>query len=142
MWGKSKRSPRENQLATCSTNTGPVGSVARVSAPGNGWSRVRSRAATYQSLIKVLQALHDTRHCAYFCCCTCFGIKIINETTRFDQIHQLFHKILSINIILKSIKGHNSVEKFGKIMCIGHNMLHIHVYQCINKILPKSIHYF
>ena len=53
-------------------------------------------------------------HCAYFCCCTCF-----------DQIHQLFHKILSINIILKSIKGHNSVEKFGKIMCISHNMDHI-----------------
>ena len=25
---------------------------------------------------------------------------------------------MSINIILKSIKGHNSVEKFGKIMCI------------------------
>ena len=52
----------------------------------------------------------------------------------------LFHKILSINIILKSIKGHNSVEKFGKIMCISHNM--DHTYQCINKILSKSIHYF
>ena len=35
----------------------------------------------------------------------------------FGQIYQLFHKILSINIILKSIKGH--VEKFGKIMCIS-----------------------
>ena len=79
------------------------------------------------------------RHCAYFCCCTCFGIKNINVTTRFDQIHQLFHKILSLNIILKSIKGHNSVEKFGKIMCItcSHNM--DDVYQCINKILSKSI---
>ena len=73
------------------------------------------------------------RHCAYFCCCTCFGIKNINVTTRFDQIHQLLHKILSIDIFLKSIKGHNSVEKFGKIMCISHNMDHI--YQCINKIL-------
>ena len=31
-----------------------------------------------------------------------------------DQIRHLFHKILSINIILKSIKGHKSVEKFGK----------------------------
>ena len=90
--------------------------------------------------IKALQALHETRHCAYFCCCTCFGIKNINVTTRFDQFHQLFHKILSINIILKSIKGHNSVENFGKIMCISHNMDHI--YQCINKILSKSIHYF
>ena len=65
------------------------------------------------------------RHCSYFCCCTCFGIKNINVTTKFDQIHQLFHKILSINIILKSIKGHNSVEKFGKIMCISHNMDHM-----------------
>ena len=35
------------------------------------------------------------------------------QCIRFDQIYQLFHKILSINIILKSIKGHNSVEKFG-----------------------------
>ena len=69
------------------------------------------------------------RHCAYFCCCTCFGIKNINVTTRFDQIHQLFHKILSINIILKSIKGHNSVEKFGKIMCISHNMDHISIHK-------------
>ena len=54
-----------------------------------------------------------------------FGHKNINVTTRSDQIHQLFHMILSINIILKPIKGHNSVEKFGKIMCIGHNMDHI-----------------
>ena len=81
-----------------------------------------------------------TWHCAYFCCCTCFGIKNINVTTRFDQIHQLFHKIIGTNIILKSIKGHNSVEKFGKIMCFNNNMDHI--YQCINKILSKSIHYF
>ena len=67
------------------------------------------------------------RHCAYFCCCTCLDIKKINVTSRFDQIHQLFHKILSINIILKSNKGHNSVEKFGKIMCISHNMDHIFI---------------
>ena len=53
---------------------------------------------------------------------------------------KLFHKILSINVILESIKGHSSVEKFGKIICTGHNMDHI--YQCINKILSKSIHYF
>ena len=49
----------------------------------------------------------------------------INVSTRFDQIYQLFHKILSINIILKSIKGHSSVEKFGKIMCISHNIDHM-----------------
>ena len=35
-------------------------------------------------------------HCAYFCCCTCFGIKNINVTTRFYQILRLFRKILSI----------------------------------------------
>ena len=61
-----------------------------------------------------------------------FWHKNINVSTRFDQIHQLFHKILSINIILKSIKGNNSVERFGKIMCINHNMAH--TYQCINKL--------
>ena len=70
-------------------------------------------------------------HCAYFCCCACFGIKNINVSTRFDQIHQLFHKILSINIILKCIKGHNCVETFGKIMCTSHNMDHL--FQWINK---------
>ena len=69
------------------------------------------------------------RHCAYFCCCACFGIKNINVSTRFDQIHQLFHKLLSMNIILKSIKGYNSVEKFGKIMCISHNMDHISMHK-------------
>ena len=75
-----------------------------------------------------------TRHCAYFCCCICFGIKNINVTTGCDQIHQLFHKILSINIILKSIKGHNSVEKFGKIMCVSHNMDHIYWAEVINQL--------
>ena len=55
--------------------------------------------------------------------------KISIVTTRFDQIHQLFLKILSINIILKSIKGHNSVEKFWKIMCISDNMDHISMHK-------------
>ena len=66
----------------------------------------------------------------------------VHLSTRFDQIHQLFNKIhvLSINIILKSIKGHNSVKKVRKIMCISHNI--DHMYQCINKILLKSIHFF
>ena len=53
-------------------------------------------------------------HCAFFRYCACFGIKNTNVSTRFDQSHQLFHKILSLNIILKSIKGHNSVENLGK----------------------------
>ena len=55
-------------------------------------------------------------HCDHFCCCASFGIKNINVTTRFDQIHPLFHKILSMNIILKSIKGHNSVENICKLL--------------------------
>ena len=99
-----------------------------------------SNGRFHNQRIKALQVLHDTPPCAYFCCCACFGIKIIKVPTRFDQVHQLFHKILSTNIILKSIKGQNSVEKFGKVMCISHNM--VHIYQCINKILSKSIHYF
>ena len=66
-------------------------------------------------------------HCAYVCCCACFGITNINVTTRFDQMHQIVHKMWSIYISLQSIKGHNSVEKIGKIMCISHNMNHIHV---------------
>ena len=98
-------------------------------------------SGTEISEIKALQALHDTPPlCLFLLLCMFWHKKNINVTTRFDQIHQLFHKIFSINIILKSIKGHNSVEKFGKIMCICHNMDHI--YQCINKILSKSFHYF
>ena len=40
---------------------------------------------------------------------------------------KLFHiaMILSINITLKSIKGHNSVEMLRQIMCISHIMDHI-----------------
>ena len=86
----------------------------------------------FNSKIKALQALHDTPPLCLFMLLHMFWHKNVSVTTRLDQIHQLFHKILSINIILKSIKGHNSVGKFGKIMCISHNMDHI--YQCINKI--------
>ena len=38
------------------------------------------------------------------------------------EIHKLIHKILSINKILTSIKGHNSVKNWPKIMCIRYNM--------------------
>ena len=86
--------------------------------------------------IKALQALHDSPPLCLFLLLHMFW----NKKYQCDQINQLFNKIFSINIILKSIKGHNSVEKFRKIMCISHNMDHI--YQCINKILSKSIHYF
>ena len=80
--------------------------------------------------IKAFKALHDTPPLSLFLLLHMFWQQNINVTTRFDQIHQLFHKIMSINIILKSIKGHNSNEKFGKIMCISHNIDHI--YHCIN----------
>ena len=49
-----------------------------------------------------------------------------------DYIQNLIeiHKILSVNKILTSIKGHNSVKNLPKIMCIRHNMdlVFIHVY--------------
>ena len=65
------------------------------------------------------------RQCSYFCCCACFGIKKYQCIYQIWLIHQLFHKISSINIILKAIMGHNSVEKFRKIMCTSQNMDHI-----------------
>ena len=54
--------------------------------------------------IKALQALHKIPPLFLFLLLHTFWHKNINVTTRFDQIHQLFHKILSINIILNSIK--------------------------------------
>ena len=41
--------PSKDTLISTAPATGPDSSVGRVSAPGNGRSRVRSRAATYQS---------------------------------------------------------------------------------------------
>ena len=38
------------------------------------------------------------------------------------EIHKLIHKILSINKILTSIKGHDSVKNRPKITCIRYNM--------------------
>ena len=42
----------------------------------------------------------------------------------FIKIHQLIHKILSINKILTSINGHNSVENERKIL-FNHLNLHL-----------------
>ena len=42
----------------------------------------------------------------------------------FIKIHQLVHKILSINEIATSIKGHNSVENEQKIL-FNHPNLHL-----------------
>ena len=38
-----------------------------------------------------------------------------------QKIHSLFLKIVRKNELLKSIKGHNSVEKLGKLSYISHN---------------------
>ena len=38
------------------------------------------------------------------------------------EIHKLIHKILSINKILTSIKGYNSVKNLQKITCIRYNL--------------------
>ena len=72
-------------------------------------------------LIKALQALHDTCHCTYLCCCTFWHEKY--------QIRSNPLIISQDNIILKSIKGHNSVEKFRKIKGISHNMDHISMHK-------------
>ena len=54
------------------------------------------------------------------------------------KIHKLIHKILSINKILTSIKGHNSVKNWPKIMCIRHKMdlVYINAYTNFIKIHP------
>ena len=52
------------------------------------------------------------------------------------EIHKLIHKRLSINKILTSIKGHNSVKNWPKIMCIRYNM------DLVYKIRSKFIHFF
>ena len=89
--------------------------------------------------VKALQALHDTPPL-----CVIFLLLLLLRIFWHKKISMYlphlikstnYFKLLSINILLKLIKGHNSVWKFGAIMCISHNMDHI--YQCI-----KSIHYF
>ena len=92
----------------------------------------------FQHLIKALQALHDTPPLCLFLLLCMFWHKNINVSTRFYQIHQVFHKRLNISIILKSIKGHNSVEKFEKIMYISHNMDHIWASSWENLFLPYA----
>ena len=45
------------------------------------------------------------------------------------KIHSLFLKILRKIEILRSIKGHISVEKFGKISCVSHNTAYTKFHQ-------------
>ena len=53
--------------------------------------------------------------------------KIICISHNMDHIYQ--YKILRKNEILTSIKGHNSVEKFGKISCVSHNTAYTKFHQ-------------
>ena len=87
-----------------------------------------SQLHIYEMKIKALQALHDTSLQCLFCCRICFGMKLLkmNETyysvmqiytwsisrhiQNLIEIHKIMHKILSINKILMSIKGHNAVK--------------------------------
>ena len=47
----------------------------------------------------------------------------------FIKIRQLVHKILSINKISTSIKGHNSVENERKILFNHSNLVNINAYK-------------
>ena len=47
----------------------------------------------------------------------------------FIKIHLLFLKISRKIGILTSVKGHNSVEKFGKISCFSHNTAYTQFHQ-------------
>ena len=49
-------------------------------------------------------------------------LSISMHIQNFIEIHKIIHKILSINKILMSIKGHNSVKNWPKIMCIWNNI--------------------
>ena len=51
----------------------------------------------------------------------------INAYTKFDWNPKLIHKILCINKILMSIKGHDFVKNWPKIMCIRHNMEFVYI---------------
>ena len=60
----------------------------------------------------------------------------------FVKIHSLFLKTQRKTEILTSIKGHDSVEKFGKISCVGHTKFHQNLSICSqilngNKILTS-----
>ena len=55
----------------------------------------------------------------------------------FIKIHQLVHKILSINVISTSIKGHNSVENESKIL-FNHPNLHFVKINAYTKSDPNS----
>ena len=88
-----------------------------------------------------LQALHDTTPLCLF-----LLLRMFCHEKKYQCIYQILSNppIISQDIKHKHNskinQGSYSVERFRKIMCISLNMDHI--YQCINKILSKFIHYF
>ena len=73
--------------------------------------------------------------------CSIIQIYILSITMHIQnliKIHKLIHKILSINKILTSIKGHYSVKNWPKILCIRYNMdlVFINAYTKFIKIHP------
>ena len=58
----------------------------------------------------------------YFSIIQIYILSISMHIQNLIEIHKLIHKRLSINKILTSIKGHNSVKNWPKIMCIRYNM--------------------
>ena len=74
--------------------------------------------------------------------CSIIQIDILSismHIQNLNEIHKLIHKILSINKILTSIKGHYSVKNCPKIMALQDGSC---IYQCIYTILSKFIHFF
>ena len=51
-----------------------------------------------------------------------YNLSISMHIQNLIEIHKLIHKILSINEILTSIMGHNSVKNWPKTICIRYNM--------------------
>ena len=88
-------------------------------------------ASLFLYMKKALQALHDTSPLCLLLLLRMFWHK---------KISMYLPDFIKFIHYFKSIKSHNSVETFGTVMYIGHNMDHI--YQCINKILSNSINHF
>ena len=66
------------------------------------------------------------------------NLSILMHVQNLIKIHQLIHRILSINKFLRLIKGHNSVENKRKIKCNCQKLDLI--YQWTYKFLSKFIY--
>ena len=61
----------------------------------------------------------------------------VNAYAIFDQFHSFFHKILSRNKILTTVKGHNSVINLQKMACNNPNLdlIKVNAYAKFDQIL-------